>query len=191
MRDFTACAAIKRIPRHRRDARWRRKVTTIHLTLLAIAATLGVVVASPVHASGAVQCQILLGKATPDSKDIAVTAEQCAPAGSVLARPAASVLIMTWFDGYDFSGNSTNVYQDSGFCTYAGAGISNVGAAWNDRIRSWRIFNGCWDVATFSDHNYGGICTVYSGQNPSAIWMDVTITAMWISSAGGRARSTC
>ncbi|ASU60951.1 hypothetical protein [Nocardiopsis dassonvillei] len=95
---------------------------------------------------------------------------------------------MTWYDLPDFAGGSTQVRWDFDGCDGEGCGIAYVGDDWNDRVSSFRTFNGCNTVSGYHHANYGadahycGKCDD-SGFNESYVGSgaDNTISSFWIS----------
>jgi hypothetical protein len=168
-------------------ARWRfsRYVVLWSIVLTAAAATVvsaaPAATAAPAAVASGAQCQILLGKATAPASVSPVLSSQCAKAGEQLVAPASSTLLMVWYDRYNYGGASTKIYGAAGPCDSSGYGIAWVGATWNDRIRSYRVFNYCYYSAAFQHINWGGYCREYYSQVPDASAMDVAISSFWIS----------
>ena len=135
--------------------------------------------AAPAGASGAA-CQIVISKATSSSPS-SVLSSQCAKPGERLATAATSTLLMVWYSGYNYGGRSTKVYGAGGPCDSSGYGFAWVGTAWNDAIRSWKVFNSCNYSAAWEHINWGGFCKKYYGQVPNASAMDAEISSMWVS----------
>ena len=171
----------KNEPMFSRARRIRRRVTALTFIACTIAGT-AMVTAPAASASPVQNCQVVLGQTAAPGTASPVLSTQCAPAGRALAAPAASTLLMTWYDGYNFSGNSTKYYGAYGPCDNLGYGIPWVGTAWNDRIRSWRMFNNCVYSSAFLDINYGGsYCGKYKGAVADGSYMDAQISSFWIS----------
>jgi hypothetical protein len=107
-------------------------------------------------------CQMVIGKGAPGALS-PVLSYECAAPGERLVAPAVATLLMTWYKGKSFTGDSTSIYGYYGPCDYYGYGVSNVGSGWNDKINSWKVFNSCSHSSDFQNINYGGSCGTYSG----------------------------
>jgi hypothetical protein len=147
------------------------------LTLSAAPATAG----APAEALDPVDCQILLGKAASPATPSPVLSTKCVRSGQPLAAPRANTLLMVWYDYYGYKGASTKIYGTAGPCDSQGYGFAWVGSTWNDRIRSYKVFNYCTYSSAFQHINWGGYCHEYSGQVPDASAMDAEISSLWIS----------
>ncbi|MFH8407453.1 hypothetical protein ACH4FX_22065 [Streptomyces sp. NPDC018019] len=78
----------------------------------------------------------------------------------VLTKSAArSTLLMTWYADINYGGASTQIRGNAGPCDSQGYGFAYVGDAWNDRISSFRTFNGCNTQEGYDHRNYGD--TIY------------------------------
>jgi hypothetical protein len=142
-------------------------------------------------ADGVQNCQVLLGKAKSAAEGSPIISMECARDGEHLVAPASSTLLAIAFEGYNFGGGSLRINGSDGPCDRAGYGFRNVGQIynpgtnpgyWNDRIRSWRVFNQCDYSSAFVDQDFGGYCREYKGPVADASAMDGMITSMWLSS---------
>jgi hypothetical protein len=146
--------------------------------------------ASSVEKDPAVHCQVVLGKATSSTEGSPIVSTKCVHDGEQLMAPASSTLLAIAWDQYNFSGASLNIYGNDGPCDGEGYGIRNVGfiyapgthpGDWNDRIRSWRVFNRCDYSSAFRDQDFGGYCGEYKGPVADGSYLDGGITSMWFS----------
>ena len=110
-------------------------------------------------------CRITLAKLAPGETQSRVLAHTCAASPGELANaavvPAASVLLMTWYQDINFGGPSAQLFGSAGPCDAEGYGFSNVGTAWNDRISSFKAFNNCNRAVAFTNINFGGTSATY------------------------------
>jgi hypothetical protein len=128
--------------------------------LVFVALGSGTAAASP--AAQPTSCQMVIGKAAPGAIS-PVLSYECAAPGQGLVAPAVATLLMVWYKGGKYTGDSTSIYGYYGPCDDTGYGISNVGSGWNDHINSWKVFNACTYSSDFQNINYGGSCSIYSG----------------------------
>ncbi|MEQ4302208.1 hypothetical protein ABNF97_12580 [Plantactinospora sp. B6F1] len=127
-----------------RNVRWRHRPLRLARAVAVVLTLAGVGVVASAQSSSAAserECQIVLGAAPAPGAASPVLSRECAGSGERLVAPAADTLLMTWYEGYNYGGDSTKVYGSGGPCDTGGYGIANVGAAWNDRIRSYKVFN--------------------------------------------------
>jgi hypothetical protein len=150
--------------------------------VIVAAATLALSAAPATAASSGVDCQILLGKTASPATPSPVLSSQCARPGQRLAAPRASTLLMVWYDGVNYGPNSTKVYGAGGPCDTGGYGISWVGASWNDRIRSYKVFNSCNYSAAWEHIDWRGYCIERYGQVPNAGVLAGEISSFWVAS---------
>jgi hypothetical protein len=110
-------------------------------------------------------CRITLAKLEPGETQSRVLSYTCAASAGELENasivPAASVLLMTWYQDIGFGGPSTQLFGSAGPCDAEGYGFANVGAAWNDRISSFKAFNNCNRAVAFTNINFGGTSATY------------------------------
>lgn len=136
-------------------------------------------------------CVLVLDAPQPGREEPAAPSHTCFPDAESRDRSpqaAADTLLMTWYDLPDFAGASTQVRGRSGGCDREGYGIAYVGDDWNDRISSFRTFNGCNTVSGYHHANYGadayycGKCGD-SGFNASYVGSgaDNRISSWWLS----------
>ncbi|QUX29365.1 hypothetical protein KGD83_01835 [Nocardiopsis akebiae] len=136
-------------------------------------------------------CVLVLDELRHGQEESAVLSYACFPDARSRDRShqaAADTLLMTWYDLPDFAGGSTQVRGDFGGCDGEGYGIAYVGDDWNDRVSSFRTFNGCNTVSGYHHANYGadayycGKCGD-SGFSESYVGSgaDNAISSFWIS----------
>ncbi|MFY1668937.1 hypothetical protein ACN27G_03110 [Plantactinospora sp. WMMB334] len=164
------------------NVRWRRPLRLASMASVVLAAVAVAVTAFAPSSSAATEreeCQIVLGAAPAPGAASPVLSRECSGSEGQLVAPAADTLLMVWYEGYNYGGLSTKVYGSGGPCDTGGYGIAYVGDDWNDRIRSYKVFNNCNYSATFQHQNWGGICFEGYGTVPSRA--PVT-SSVWISS---------
>lgn len=67
-------------------------------------------------------------------------------------------------------------YGGASFCVNAGTNSAFVGAAWNDRISSIRVFGGA-QVTVCKHNNYAGTCKTYANNRPTIGTMNNQISS--------------
>ncbi|WP_394834375.1 hypothetical protein LVJ94_48535 [Pendulispora rubella] len=102
-------------------------------------------------------CRVVLEKLEPGETESRVAADECvADEKDFTLNPAASTLLMIWYEHPYFGGESRAIYGNAGPCDSAGYGVSDVGANWYSRISSFKGFNSCNDITAFVGTKYTG-----------------------------------
>jgi hypothetical protein len=159
----------------------------VSVVALVMAGTATASAASAAVAEAPQECQIVLAEAAVvDGRPVLpkepIMSAECAGPGEKLAAPRASTLLMTWYSSYNYGGSSTKIYGSGGPCDSAGYGFPDMGTPeWNDRVRSWKVFNNCNYSAAWQHAVWGGYCHRYYSQVPDASYMDGGISSMWLS----------
>jgi hypothetical protein len=160
----------------------RKPLTWLAAVLLATVGALALTGPAGAAGTGAVECQMLVGKADAATRISPVLSQTCARQGETLAAPAASTLLMTWYKGVNYGGTPTKVYGAGGPCDNAGYGIPWVGHDWNDAIKSYKVHSNCWYSAAWVNINYGDYCAEYYGSVPNTVAALYDISSFWLTS---------
>ena len=159
-----------------------RSAVVASVALVLLSATAGVATATPPARAGSElsrNCVIVIAPSSAPGVASEVLSETCAPVGTPLATPMAETLLMTWHEAAVSGGASTAVMGSGGPCDVSGYGFAYVGDRWNDRIRSYRVFNKCTYSASWDHANWQGGCGEGYGDQRSVRY---AISSMWVSS---------
>ncbi len=124
--------------------------------------------ASSSHAGVASKrCQIVLAKLQPGERTSRVLSSQCVEGDQALVAPLGDTILMSWYEDINFGRHLYDAYGEDGPCDWAGYGYSFVGAFYNDRISSFKLYNNCFYTRAYADRDYQGDCQEYYSDNIS------------------------
>ncbi|MET8686795.1 hypothetical protein ABZV77_21525 [Streptomyces sp. NPDC004732] len=109
--------------------------------------------------AGARHCITVLDKLGPGERTSRVVERQCTREGESMAqlrgRMAPRELLVKYWDGHYFDGDSDEIRGRDGGCDAAGYGVPDMGA-FNNRVSSFRTFGTCNSVQLFENPSYDG-----------------------------------
>ncbi|MEU6820109.1 hypothetical protein ABZ921_05735 [Streptomyces atriruber] len=147
----------------RKNKNKNKNLLSVGVACLAVLAAVppGVAGAAPAPQAGAHNrhCITVLEKLAPGERTSRVAERKCTREGESLAqlrgRMVPRELLVKYWDGTYFDGDSDEIRGRDGGCDAAGYGVPDMGA-FNNRVSSFRTFGTCNSVQLFDKPSYDG-----------------------------------